>query len=119
MLTKVGRRGDKCKITFHNLSAENVLNMPIFTSIAWDFKKDRPSKEQILIVIYLQKDQLQRLEQLKRQDRNKAHILRISSTTSVHVISDFSWILMGARKSLGKFRKQRHLTESENLNYTI
>ena len=34
MITKIGRRGDKCKLVFHNLSVNTILNMPIFESIA-------------------------------------------------------------------------------------
>ena len=55
MIFKIGRRGDKTIIELFNVNYEDVHMLPAegFTSIAWDFKANRPTLEEVDCRVYL------------------------------------------------------------------
>ena len=57
MIFKIGRRGDKTIIELFNVAWDDVHLLPSsgFTSIAWDFKANMPTEEEVDCRVYLRK----------------------------------------------------------------
>ena len=57
MIFKIGRRGDKTIIELFNVNLEDIHLLPKagFTSIAWDFKANRPTEEEVDCRVYLKR----------------------------------------------------------------
>jgi len=57
MIFKIGRRGDKTIIELFNVNFNDIHLLPEhgFTSIAWDFKENRPTQEEVDCRVYLTK----------------------------------------------------------------
>jgi hypothetical protein len=55
MIFKIGRRGDKTIIELFNVDLEDLHLLPAqgFTSIAWDFKANRPMEDEVYCRVYL------------------------------------------------------------------
>jgi hypothetical protein len=55
MIFKIGRRGDKTIIELFNVDLKDIHLLPEhgFTSIAWDFKANRPTEEEVDCRVYL------------------------------------------------------------------
>jgi hypothetical protein len=55
MIFKIGRRGDKTIIELFNVDWKDVVLLPEkgFTSIAWDFKANMPTEEEVDCRVYL------------------------------------------------------------------
>ena len=64
MIFKIGRRGDKTIIELFNVDYEDIHMLPAegFTSIAWDFKANRPTQEEKDCRVYLKNKSLLPLE---------------------------------------------------------
>jgi len=62
IVCKLGRKGSKCIIYLFNIPAEEAKKMIKFFSIAWSFSEDKPVREEIKIVIYLNKEEAQKLD---------------------------------------------------------
>jgi len=64
MVLKIGRKGSKCVIYLYNLPAEKILDLPDFETIAWSFKDDCPTKEIIPVKIFMQKEEVEKLNKI-------------------------------------------------------
>jgi len=62
IVCKLGRKGSKCAILLFNIPAEEIKKIIRFFSVAWSFQHDRPTKEEIKIIMYVQKEEACKLD---------------------------------------------------------
>jgi len=62
IVTKLGRKGKKCKILLFNIPADDIKKLERFFSVAWSFTDDKPMKEEIEVIIYMQAVEAKKLD---------------------------------------------------------
>ena len=77
MVLKIGRKGSKCIIYLYNIPAGKILDLPEFETIAWSFKDDCPTKEIIPAKIYLQKEEINKLQKLLKTPELKEKVEKL------------------------------------------
>jgi len=70
IVTKIGRKGSKCETHFFNLSADTALNIRECETTAWNFMKDKPTREKVPIKLCLDPAQKQIYKNKVNTDQN-------------------------------------------------
>jgi len=122
IVTKIGRKGSKCETHFFNLSADTAINLRECETTAWNFMKDKPTREKVPIKLCLDpkqtkiyKDKVNTHQNLSELEKNKllerinhqAHRhLGITSTLSGNVQDTSSKCVAKINKRIDDLRIQ-------------
>jgi len=80
IVLKIGRKGSKCDISFYNLKLKTIASLPQFDSIAWNYNKDGPIKENMPVRCHANENTLANLD---KAGLSKEEIKKVESLTKL------------------------------------